>query len=572
MDNDFELDTSKREQTLKVRARGRKILANPILNWGTAFTREQREALGISGLLPPAVTNLERQVRRSYAQYSRYQTPLSKSIFLSDLRARNDVLFYALLTDHIEEMLPIVYTPTIGEVIERFSSEYHGARAVFCSIDSPELIEQNLLDFGLGADDVDLVVVTDSAGILGIGDQGVGGVQIAIGKCSVYTAAAGIHPRRTLPVVLDVGTNNLGLLSSNMYLGEQHPRVTGERYDQFIDTFVNAVGKLFPHALLHWEDFGADTAHVLLNRYKETHCTFNDDIQGTASVVLAAVMAAVKITGKRLADQRIVVYGLGTAGAGVADIIREGMRRDGISDAEALSRFWTFNSRGLIMEGSKKVRDFQAPYARRAEDISDWELERPGKASLLEVVRNVRPTILLGSSARAGAFTEEIVRTMAESCERPIIMPLSNPTSRLEADPLELLKWTSGKALIATGSPFGQIEFEGHNYHIAQANNALIFPGLGLGVAVSQARRVTDGMIYAAADALASLVNEYRTGVAVLPSINDLRLVSASVAVAVAKAATAESVAANPCPDVVDAVFQRMWCPVYPELEIIDPE
>jgi malate dehydrogenase (oxaloacetate-decarboxylating) len=570
MENDFELDTSRREQTLKVRARGRKILANPILNWGTAFTREQREALGISGLLPPAVTNLERQVRRSYAQYSRYQTPLSKSIFLSDLRARNDVLFYALLTDHLEEMLPIVYTPTIGEVIERFSSEYHGARAVFCSIDSPELIEQNLLDFGLGADDVDLVVVTDSAGILGIGDQGVGGVQIVIGKCSVYTAAAGIHPRRTLPVVLDVGTNNLGLLSSNMYLGEQHPRVTGERYDQFVDTFVNAVSKLFPHALLHWEDFGADTAHVLLRRYKETHCTFNDDIQGTASVVLAAVMAAVKITGKRLADQRIVVYGLGTAGAGVADIIREGMRRDGLSDEVARSRFWTFNSRGLIMEGSSRIRDFQTPYARRADDIADWELERPGQPSLLDVVRNVRPTILLGTSARAGAFTEQIVRTMAESCERPIIMPLSNPTSRLEADPLDLLKWTDGKALIATGSPFGELEFEQDNYQIAQANNALIFPGLGLGVAVAQASRVTDGMIYAAADALASLVNEYRRGAAVLPSINDLRLVSSTVAVAVVKAAQAEGVATRDCTDVVDAVFQRMWCPVYPELEIMD--
>ena len=571
MQKDFELDTSTADVTLTVRTRGRMILVNPMANRGTAFTHEERRALGIAGLLPSGVTTLEQQIRRSYEQYSRYVTNLSKSIFLSDLRDRNEVLFYRLVSEHVEEMLPIIYTPTIGEVIERFSHEYHGARAVFCSIDRPDLIEESLLDFGLGADEVDLVVATDAGGILGIGDQGIGGVQIAIGKLEVYTAAAGIHPRRAIPVVLDVGTDNLGLLSSDLYLGEAHTRASGERYDEFIEAFVKAVNKLFPHALLHWEDFGADNAHRILERYHDQCCTFNDDIQGTAAVVLAGVLAAVRLTGTRLSDHRIIVYGAGTAGVGVADIIRAAMVREGLPEEETYSRFWTFNSRGLIVKGGASIRDFQQPYARDPADLEGWEVTDPARVSLLEAVQHIAPTILIGTSASPGSFTEQVVTAMAERCDRPIIMPLSNPTSRIEAMPEDILRWTQGAALIATGSPCSDVLYDSQVYAIAQANNALIFPGLGLGVSVVRARRVTDAMVYASAASLAGLVNEYRRGASLLPSIGNLRLVSATVAMAVAKMAMAEGVAEVYPDDLVQAVYQRMWKPRYPTLKIEAP-
>jgi len=568
---DFELDTTSHDITLKVRARGRLILLHPMANRGTAFTQDERRELGLSGLLPSGVTTLDQQVRRSYAQYSRYTTPLSKNIYLSDLRDRNEVLFYRLLSEHLEEMLPIVYTPTIGEVIERFSNEYHGARAVYCSIDRPGMIEQNLHDYGLSADEVDLVVVTDSGGILGIGDQGIGGVQIAIGKLAVYTAAAGIHPRRAIPVVLDVGTDNLELLSSDMYLGEMHTRVSGAPYDEFIDSFVAAVTKLFPHAMLHWEDFGPDNAHRVLARYQDQCCCFNDDIQGTAAVVLAAVLAAVRLKGARLADQRIVVYGAGTAGTGIADIIREAMMRERVPEPETYGRFFAFNSRGLIVEGSAGVRDFQEPYARALAEIEAWDVADPHAVSLQDAIAHIAPTILIGTSARAGAFTEEIVTAMAAQCDRPIIMPLSNPTSKCEAVPEDILRWTGGRALIAAGSPFADVLYDSQVYSIAQANNALIFPGLGLGVSVVQARRVTGSMIHAAATALAGLVNEYRQGASLLPSIRNLKLVSSTVALAVAQTAMDEGVAQAHPADLVRAVFERMWKPKYPTLEILEP-
>ena len=565
----FELDTSTRDVTLTLRARGRLVLVHPMANRGTAFTLEEREALGLAGLLPNRVTTIEEQLRRVYAQYSRSPSPLAKFIQLSQLRDRNEVLFYRLLSEHLEEMMPIVYTPTIGEAIERFSHEYHGARAVFLSIDHPELIEQSLIDFELDADDVDLVVATDSEGILGIGDQGIGGVQIAVGKLGLYTAAAGIHPRRAIPVVLDVGTDNLGLLHSDVYLGERHARVRGERYDEFIEAFVAAVTKLFPNAMLHWEDFGPSNAHRLLSRYSERICTFNDDIQGTAAVVLAAVLAAVRNSGVPLADHRIVVYGAGTAGVGIADIIRDAMAREGLPADRSHAQFYAFNSRGLIVDDSAGVRDFQRPYARSRAELADWEVRDPARITLLEAVRAVQPTILIGASAQHGAFTEEIVRAMAAGCETPIIMPLSNPTTRIEAHPADLLEWTDGRALIATGSPFGTIK-HGDVYHtIAQANNALIFPGLGLGVSVVQASRVSDEMIYGAAAALAGLANQYRPGASLLPSMSDLRLVSATVAMAVAECAVEQGFARRPLTDPVDDIYQRMWKPEYPRLEVL---
>ncbi len=568
---DFNLITDTRDAVLQVSARGRLILVHPMANRGTAFTMAEREQLGLSGLLPSRVTTIEEQLRRTYAQYSRSPSPLAKFILLSQMRDRNEVLFYRLLSEHLEEMLPIIYTPTIGEAIERFSHEYVGSRGCFLSIDHPELVEQSLRDYELDADDVDLVVVTDSEGILGIGDQGIGGIQIAVGKLGVYTAAAGIHPRRAIPVVLDVGTDNLGLLNSDLYLGERHARIRGEQYDEFIDLFVTTVTKLFPNAMLHWEDFGAGNAHRILNRYSGEICTFNDDIQGTAAVVLAGVLAAVRLIGTPLPQQKVVIYGAGTAGVGIADIIREAMTRAGLPPEAGHAQFYAFNSRGLIVEDGARVRDFQRPYARSRAEVDGWDVADPARITLAEVVANVHPTILIGASAQHGAFTEEVVRGMAEYCERPIILPLSNPTSRSEAHPADLLAWTDGRALIATGSPYGTIK-HGEVYHsIAQANNALIFPGLGLGTSVVRARRISDEMIYAAADALAGLVNEYRPGASLLPSMSDLRLVASTVAKAVAETAEQQGLARRPMTNPIHDIYQRMWKPEYPALEILPP-
>ncbi|MFT4224908.1 NAD-dependent malic enzyme [Micropruina sp.] len=564
--------TSNSEIVLQVRARGRRVLRNPVANRGTAFTHEQRAELALSGLLPSEVSTLDEQVRRTYAQYSRSPSPLAKYIYLSQLRDRNEVLFYRVLSEHLEEMLPIVYTPTIGEAIERFSHEYVGQRGLFLSIDHPELVEQSLINYELDGDDVDLVVVTDSEGILGIGDQGIGGIQIALGKLGVYTAAAGIHPRRAVPIVLDVGTDNLGLLHSGVYLGERHARVRGPRYDEFIDEFVTAVKRQFPHAMLHWEDFGAGNAHRILHRYSDQVCTFNDDIQGTAAVVLAAVLAAVRLTGVPLAQHRVVIYGAGTAGVGIADIIRESMVRAGLDADDCFQPFYAFNRRGLIVEDSRGVRDFQRPYARTRAEVDGWQVANPHAITLQEVVEAVQPTILIGTSAQTGAFSRPVVTAMAAGCERPIILPLSNPTSRSEANPADLLEWTDGHALIATGSPYGTIRHDGVYHTIAQANNALIFPGLGLGVSVVRARRVSDEMIHAAAAALAGLVNEYRPGASLLPAMSDLRLVAAAVALAVARTAEEQGLARTPMTDPINDIYQRMWKPEYPRLEVLPVE
>ena len=563
----FRLDTSSRKAVLEVGIRGRLVMTNPVSNRGTAFTPAEREQLEIAGLLPHRVTTIEDQVTRTYDQFSRSPSPLSKFIYLSQLRERNQVLYYRLLSEHLEEMLPIVYTPTIGEAIQRFSHEYVGTRGVFLSIDHPENIEAALLNYQIPPGEVDLVVVTDSEGILGIGDQGIGGIQIAIGKLGLYTAAAGIHPERAIPVVLDVGTDHLGLLHSDRYLGERHARVRGERYDAFLDRFVEVVTRLFPTALIHWEDFGVENAHRILNRYSDQICTFNDDIQGTAAVVLAAVIAAVRRTGVALNQHRFLIYGAGSAGVGIADMIQDALAAEGHSAGD----FYAFHSRGLIVEDSEGVRDFQRRYARTRAEVDQWEVADPDRITLLEVVRQARPTILIGTSARSGAFTEEIVREMAGYCERPVIMPLSNPTDRCEAKPADLLEWTDGQALIATGSPFSPVRRGDIHHTIAQANNALVFPGLGLGVAVSQARRVSPQMIFAAAKALAGLINEHQPGASLLPTMSDLRLVAATVARKVAEQAERQGLARRTMTNPVQDIYERMWKPQYPELRIVDP-
>ena len=565
----YELVGAADSLTARVRARGNDVLRNPMLNRGTAFTAAEREALGLDGLLPSAVSSMDGQVRRTEQQYRGQPDPLAKHVYLASLRDRNEVLFYRLLSDHLEEMLPIVYTPTIGDVIERFSHDYNRPRGVFLSIDEPDAIEGALRAYGLGPDDCDLIVATDSEGILGIGDQGVGGVQISIGKLTVYTAAGGIHPRRVIPVVLDVGTDNLRLLDDPMYLGNRHPRVRDRRYDDFIDAFVTAATTLFPNALLHWEDFGASNARRVLERYAPTCCTFNDDMQGTAAVVLAAVFAGLRATGARLRDQRVVVYGAGTAGIGIADMLRDAMVREGLSREEATQRFWALGSRGLLTEErAPELRDFQVPYARPAGETAGWAAA-DGAIGLAEVVARARPTILIGTSTQRGAFSEPIVRTMAASAERPVILPLSNPTSLCEALPEDLLAWTDGRALVATGSPFPPVHHDGTEHVIAQANNALVFPGLGLGVSVVRARRVSTGMLTAAAAAVAELSDAGTPGSALLPPVDDLRSVSAAVGTAVAQAAAAEGLAQVELHDPVRQVHAAMWRPEYPRIEAI---
>ena len=567
----YEFVTTAEGPVLRVRARGFSVLGTPMLNRGTAFTPDERRALGLVGLLPQGVSTIDGQLRRVHAQYHRQPDDLARNVYLANLRDRNEVLFYRLLSEHLGDMLPIVYTPTVGKAIERYSHEYRRPRGVFLSVDHPDLVEESFRNYGLGADDVDLIVATDSEGILGIGDWGVGGIEIAIGKLAVYIAAAGIHPRRVIPVVLDMGTDNLRLLNDKMYLGNRHARVRGQRYDDFIDTYVTTATKLFPHALLHWEDLGAANARRVLQRYADQCCTFNDDMQGTAAVVLAAALAAARASETRMGDQRVVIHGAGTAGLGIADMLRDVMVGGGLSPEEATRRFWCLDRQGLITDDRlADLLDFQRPYARPAAEVADWTRTGAGRGpSLADVVAHVHPTMLIGTSTQAGAFTEAVVRQMAAHGRRPVIMPLSNPTSRAEAVPADLIAWTDGRALVATGSPFDPVVHEETTYRIAQANNALVFPGLGLGVTVARARRISDRMIAAAADAVARLSDATTRGAPLLPPVDNLREVSATVAVAVARAAVADDLAEVALDDPIQQVHQAMWQPEYPRVEAV---
>jgi malate dehydrogenase (oxaloacetate-decarboxylating) len=555
---------------VRIRARGNAVLTSAMLNRGTAFTLPERRALGLTGLLPSGVTTLASQLQRVYAQYGRQPDDLAKNVYLGNLRDRNEVLFYRLLADHLDEMLPIVYTPTVGQAIERFSQEFRRPRGVYLSVDEPEDVARALRNYGPGPDDVDLIVATDAEGILGIGDQGVGGMEIAVGKLAVYTAAAGLHPRRVIPVMLDVGTDNLRLLNDDMYLGNRHSRVRDQRYDDLIDAYVTAATKLFPHAMLHWEDFGAGNARRILEKYANQCCTFNDDLQGTAATALAAAYAAIRVTGGQLCDQRVVIHGAGTAGLGIADMLRDVMVGEGLTPAEATGRFYAVDREGLL--GSSQTvpsYDFQARYARSPDELKGWPRGRYGGIGLAEVVEKVAPTMLIGTSTQTGAFTEQIVRSMAAHVDRPIIMPLSNPTSKAEAVPADLIRWTDGRALVAAGSPFPPVEYGGRRYRIAQANNALVFPGIGLGVTAARARRISVGMISAAANAIASLTDLATPGAALLPPMDSLRLISATIGVAVARAASAEGLAAGPLTDPIQQVHEAMWRPEYPDFDVI---
>ena len=538
------------------------VITDPLTNRGTAFTLEQRRELGLIGRLPSAVETLDEQAGRAYTQLRSQSTDMARYIFLDQLHNRNEVLYYRLLVDHLQELLPVVYDPTVGDAIKEWSRDYRRSRAVYLSIDRPEDIRVSFESLGLGAADVDLLVCSDAEEILGIGDWGVNGTDISVGKLAVYTAAAGIHPARAIAINLDCGTDNQQLLDDPAYLGNRHPRVRGERYDAFIAEYLRVASELFPQALLHFEDFGPSNARRILERYRGTYRIFNDDMQGTGAIVTAAVISGMKVTGTSFADQRLVVYGAGTAGTGMADQIHAGMVRDGLSETEARSRIWLIDRGGLVTDDMPDLPDYQQVYARPAADVADWERGARG-IGLLEVVRRVRPTILIGTSTDHGAFTQDVIEALCVGAGRPIVLPLSNPTERIEVMPADVIAWSGGRALVAAGIPVEDVEHDGVTYTIGQGNNALLYPGLGLGAVVSGAREITDGMLLAAAEAVASQVDPLPRGAALLPPVRDLRASSAIVAEAVARCAETEGVASRTHDDLARAIKDAMWEPVY---------
>jgi malate dehydrogenase (oxaloacetate-decarboxylating) len=550
------------------KARGLAVLNSPLLNKGTAFTAEERKVLGLTGLLPPEISTLAIQVKRAYVQYERLTDALSKNIYLTALHDRNEVLFYRLFSEHLREMIPIVNNLTVGMAMEQYHHECRRPRGVYLSIDHADAIEEAFGNVGAAPGDIDLILATDAEQILGIGDWGVGGIEVSIGKLAIYTAAGGVDPTRVIPVMLDVGTNRESLLDDSMYIGNRHPRIRGERYDAFIDAYVTAVTKLFPNALLQWEDFEPGNGRRILEKYRDRICTFNDNMQGTGVITLAAAISAVRVCGTPLRNQRVVIYGAGTAGIGVADKIRNAMMREGLSKHDATRRIWCVDRQGLLRtEMADQLRDYQMTYARPAAESKGWK--RDGNANgitLAEVVHRVAPTMLIGASTDSGSFTEAIVRDMAAHTERPIIFALSDPPARAEANPADLIAWTNGRALIATGSPFAPVTFKGVTYVVAHVNNAMLYPGLGLGVIVSRASRISDGMFAAAASAVSSMVTVRQPGASLLPQIDDLRSVSMTVAVAVAEAAATEGLAGVKIGDIVQQVQDAMWQPEYREI------
>ncbi|MFI0538064.1 NAD-dependent malic enzyme [Streptomyces sp. RP5T] len=540
--------------------RGAALLADPLLNKGTAFTAEERAEFGLDGLLPPATETLEEQAGRAYEAFLGYDKQLNRHIYLRQLQDTNEVLFHGLLTRHLEEMLPVVYTPTVGEACRRFSEIYRRPRGLFLTYEDRHRFREILRNRPGG--EVDVIVVTDGQRILGLGDQGVGGMGIPIGKLSLYTAIGGIHPARTLPVLLDVGTDNEDLLANEHYLGRRQHRVTGEAYDEMIEAFVSAVEAELPGTLLQWEDFATAHARPILGRYQDRLLTFNDDIQGTAAVALGALTTATKVAGAALTDHRIVVLGAGSAAIGVADMIRTALVDEGLTEEQAADRFWFVDIDGLLVDSRTGLTPEQRVYARDDEDVRQWG-EAP---DLARVVGEVRPTVLIGLSTAHGAFTEEIVRTMAGSCDRPVILPLSNPTSNAEAEPADLARWTDGRALIATGSPFPPLTVDGREVPVAQANNVYVFPAVGLAVTACRATRVTDRMMVAAARAVGECAVRAGTGEAtpLLPPLASMRDAAREIALAVARAAVEDGVAPEATEaELREAVTEAQWTPRY---------
>ena len=549
--------------------RGKDLLNHNELNKGTAFTEEERSMLGLHGLLPPHVESLDGQVVRAYEAYKRKDDDLERHIYLRALQDSNEVLFYRLLLDHIEEMTPIVYTPIVALACQQFSHIYRRPRGLFISYplrDSiPELFRNR------PNREVDVIVVTDGERILGIGDQGAGGLGIPIGKLSLYTLIGGIRPERTLPIVLDVGTNNMDRLNDPEYLGWRHERITGQPYFDFVDQFVQAVKQELPKTCLQWEDFATPHARPILQRYHDELLTFNDDIQGTSAVTLGAILGAVKVTGKSLKDQQIVMLGAGSAGIGVDDGLRAAMKEEGLSEQEARSQFWVIDRDGLLHSGRKDLSPEQSVYAQPEDRVSGWPRTSNGHIGLADVIGKIEATVLIGLSTVGGAFSESIVREMARQVQRPIIFPLSNPTTKSEAKPDDLIQWTEGRALVATGSPFPPVHYAGKTIPIAQCNNVFIFPAMGLGVVASGARRVTDAMMLAAARTLAE--NSPALGnssASLLPPLTDIRRVAAEIATAVGTQAQKDGVAPKLGEDALrQRVVAAQWIPAYPSFAAV---
>jgi malate dehydrogenase (oxaloacetate-decarboxylating) len=558
------------DAVVRTRLAGFDLLLNPRLNKGTAFTEAERDAFGLHGLLPPHIGSLEDQRERRKVALDHRTSAFSKYRLMRDLQDNDETLFYSFIAHHIEELLPIVYTPAVGEGCQRFSEIWRKPRGLFLSYPNKDRITQILADPRY--DDVRCIVVSDGERILGLGDQGAGGMGIPIGKMALYTALGGIPPEHCLPILLDVGTDNEGLLNDPIYIGWQHKRVRGQEYDDFVEEFVSAVEKRWPHILLQWEDFAGVNAARLLERYRNRLCTFNDDIQGTAAVTTATLLAGVHATGIPLSEQTIAMFGSGAAGIGIVNMLVAAMKEEGLSEEQARKRIYAFNRYGLLIEGCQGIRPGQEPLLRKREDVAGWKLSGTGAVSLLDVVRNANVTVLAGVSAQAGAFTEEIVREMARHIERPVIFPLSNPTSASEAIPTDLLRWTDGRALVGTGSPFAPVEVNGRMVRITQVNNSYIFPGLALGILVSKARRVTDGMIMAAARTLASLSPARKDkDAALLPPIGDSRKVGLVVGEAVALQAVADGVAEGGTESSLkERLRAYVWEPVYRPYERVD--
>jgi malate dehydrogenase (oxaloacetate-decarboxylating) len=561
---DFKIcrDLTTGEMILKTPISGKSLLTTPQLNKGTAFTKEERREFKILGKLPFRVETLDEQVKRAYLQYASYTSQLQQNIYLNNLHDKNQVLFYKLLSRHLSEMLPIIYTPIVGTAVKRYSREYRQPRGLYIPYANKAEIDE-IID-NRSNPEIDLIVVTDGEGVLGIGDQGIGGIDIPVSKLMVYSLCGGIDPTRTLPIFLDLGTNNQDLLNDPMYLGCQHPRISGADYDTFIQHFVTSIKEHFPHAFLHWEDLGRDNARRILNQYQDKLCTFNDDIQGTGAVTLAALLAATDITGLPLHEQRIVVFGAGSAGTGISDQIVDAMIHLGLTKEEACQRFWLIDKQGLLTEQDIELTEAQQPFARKISELKAFKSIDCGYPTLLETVSHVKPTVLIGCSSQPGAFTEDIIKTMSMHCERPIIFPLSNPDEKCEAKPADILHYSQGRALIATGTAFPTIPFKHRMVQIAQCNNALIFPGIGLGILAVGARRLTKSMIWAASLALSEFSPSKKDSfLSLLPSLDDAQAVAKRIAVMVAKTALEEGLATNQEINLDQRIENLFWEPRY---------
>jgi len=558
-----QLDKKHKHSVLDVNLSGHQLLDEPLLNKGSGFSESERRELGLLGLLPLHCSTIEEQLARVYENYRRKDNDVERFIFLTALQDRNEILFYRLLNEHITEMMPIIYTPTVGEACRTYSHLFRRPRGLYVSY--PYRHEIRSLLANAPVRDVDVIVVTDGERILGLGDLGVGGMGIPVGKLSLYTLCAGIHPRTTLPILLDIGTDNEELLKDPLYLGWRHQRVRGDEYDQFIEAFVNAVKEKFPRVLLQWEDFSKHNAPRLLDRYRNQLCTFNDDIQGTGAVTVAGLLAAMKVTCEQLRNQRVVILGAGSSAIGISDQIVAAMSEDGMSPADARANIWLVDSKGLVSDARADLDCFKQKYAQPIDRMQQWQTSDRTRISFAEVVKNLRPTILIGTSAQPGAFIKEIVCEMSRHVDRPLIFPLSNPTSKSEATPTDLITWTDGRALVATGSPFPPVTYRGRTIEIGQCNNSFIFPGVGLGVIAAGAQRVTDEMFTAAAKVLSEFSPAtQRTDAALYPRLEHVRDISRAVALSVASEAQRSGLAEISTSDALqDRIAEKMWKPNY---------